>query len=116
MHATTGLTRKQVTGHVLDPHLLRGGHRQQRTKTLVGTLRDTHLPGAPGAQRLEHGIDAVDDHPSSRRANALARSATPAMRTNPDVRPDSAAPRSMAGTATSSSRPSCSPVTANLIG
>ena len=77
-------------------------------------LANSQLLHASGAQRLEDGIDAVDDHASAgRRMPPRARGRSRCARI-PD--PCSAAPRSIAGTARSSSSPSASPVSASRIG
>ena len=97
---------------------------------------DAQPPHAPGAQRLEHGIDAVDDHAGSTFESAAIRGCsdrpsaalnrlrrTPRARSRAaDDRRDArrpaaaAAPRSIAGTARSSSGPPPSPVSATRIG
>src|SRR5262249_39991806 len=65
-------------------------------------------------QRLQHRVDAVDDHTAAA-ANARARSGALGTSASP-ASGGSAAPRSIAGTARSSSGPPLSPVSATRIG
>ena len=94
---------------------------------LSAARADPKPPHPSGAQRLEDRIEAVDDHRSTRfasraqdrparaRAKAAARSRAAAMRRCPRRRRQPA-PRSIAGTARSSSGPPLSPVSATRIG
>src|SRR5258706_16055984 len=101
--------------------------------TPIVAMREANRIDAPGAQRLEHGVDAVDDHrgsglgtrgsglgtrgsePERAARNAAARSRQPRILGKPESSGNSA-PRSIAGIARSSSGPSARPVSATRIG
>ena len=48
--------------HALDADALRARERERFLDAAVAARPDAQPPHAAGAQRLEHGIDAVDDH------------------------------------------------------
>src|SRR5688500_14390407 len=57
-----------VARHIADAHALLAGLFEQPLQAIVGPLCHPDFLGAARLDRLEHGIDAVDDHGSIQNA------------------------------------------------
>src|SRR6188474_652657 len=116
MDAAFRQSMKEIRFDVLDAYAAICGERHQFLHAAAAAMADAQRGDAPGAERFEHRVDAVDDHCRLRTAaaNSAARSRAEGIRLMPDSA--SPAPRSIAGTAMSSSMPSGSPVSARRIG
>src|SRR5262249_30519124 len=99
------------------------GEPDDLVQAIVGARGHPQRGDAIGFQRLHDGVDAVDPHGirdsgfgiRSTATNAAARSRLPTIFRMPAADGNSA-PRSMAGTAISSSGPSARPVNTRRIG
>src|SRR5688572_23061377 len=118
MHAAPRKPIKDDAVNALDLYAPLGRERQQFLHASAATLTDANRGYTPGAQGFQDGIDAVDDHSGLRLRNAAANSKARWRALRIRLIPDESncAPRSMAGTAVSSSIPSASPVSARRMG
>src|SRR5262245_58782548 len=95
-------------GHASDRDVVPAGQIHDVRQTPAAALADAKRSHASGLEGLEHGIEPVDQHLSAA-TNARARSRLPWIGGIPALA-GSSAPRSIAGTARSSSGPSARPV------
>jgi hypothetical protein len=66
MHAASRYAVEQLSVDALNPDAAFGSERQQFLDPPAAALTDANRGDAPGAQRLEHRIDPVNDHFSRR--------------------------------------------------
>src|SRR3954465_441953 len=112
VHAAARPTIERHGIHAIDRDALLRGERKDLVHALVAARAHAQARHAFRAQRLQHRVYAVDLHAA---AKAIARSRALRILTSPLSLPN-CAPRSIAGTARSSSGPPLSPVNATRIG
>jgi hypothetical protein len=87
MDAAASQPSEQIRRHSLDLDPALRGQSHQLAHPITAAIADAKRRHTPCAQRFEHGIDAVHDHPGAlltAAANAAARAAALGIGLNPE--------------------------------